>query len=313
MIDADDAVHWWGLVLAPALLAAYAYAAAAGSAARTARASGAPAAAALAAPAREAAGLLLRRRRTVPGADTLLWRVGIASVPVAAVMAVLVVPVGGRAIADLSIGVVWFNAMEVLLWGGMWLAGWGANSVWGLVGGYRYLIQGLSHELPHMFALTTAAVGAGSLRVGDIAAAQQDVWFVLVMPAAFVVYLVSALAMSFWPPFDQPVGRDLSGGAAAEPSGPDRLVLLAGRHAMLAAAAAMAVPLFLGGGAGPLLPGWAWSLLKAAAVLALLVWAGGRVPAVRMDRFAEVGWVVLLPLVLLQALAVSVFVVAGWM
>ncbi|MFD0775649.1 NADH-quinone oxidoreductase subunit H, partial [Streptomonospora algeriensis] len=261
---------------------------------------------------REAAGLLLRRRRTVPGADTLLWRLGIASVPVAAIMAALVIPIGGRAVADLSIGVVWFNAMEVLLWGGMWLVGWGANSVWGLLGGYRYLVQGLSYELPHMFALTTAALGAGSLRVGDIAAAQQGAWFALVMPAAFAVYLVSALAMSFWPPFDQPVGADLSGGAAAEPSGPDRLVLLIGRHMMLAAAAAMAVPLFLGGGAGPLLPGWVWSLIKAAAVLALLVWVGGRLPKVRMDRFVEVGWVVLLPLVLVQALAVAVFV-AGWM
>ncbi|QBI55210.1 NADH-quinone oxidoreductase subunit H [Streptomonospora litoralis] len=308
-----EPVHWWGLLIAPALLAALAYAAAAGSAVLAARAAGAPAAAAAAEPAREAAGLLLRRHRTVPGADALLGRLGTASVPVAAVLAVLVVPVGGYAIADLSIGVVWFNAMEVLLWAGLWTAGWGANSVWGLVGGYRFVIQGLSYELPHMFALTTAALGAGSLRVGDVVAAQQGVWFAAVMPVAFAVYLVSALAMSFRPPFDQPLGADIAGGAAAEAAGPDRLVLLAGRHLMLAAAAAMAVPLFLGGGAGPLLPGWAWSLLKAAAVLALLVWAGSRLPALRMDRFAEVGWLVLLPLVLLQALAVSVFVLAGWM
>ncbi|MDT0303697.1 NADH-quinone oxidoreductase subunit H [Streptomonospora wellingtoniae] len=311
MGDTAGVTNWWGLLAAPALLAALAYAAAAGSAALNLRASGGSASLALAAPAREAAGLLLRRPRTVPGADTLLWRAGIATVPVAAVMAVLVVPLGGPAIADLSIGVVWFNAMEVLLWGGMWLAGWGANSVWGLVGGYRYLAQGLAHELPHMFALTTAALGAGSLRVSDIAAAQRDLWFVLVMPVAFAVYLVSALAMSLRPPFDHPAGADAAGGAAAEPAGPDRLVLLAGRHLMLAAAAAMAVPLFLGGGAGPLLPGWTWSLFKTAAVLALLVWAGGRLPTVRMERFAEAGWVVLLPLVLLQALAVSVLVVAG--
>ncbi|MUL42902.1 NADH-quinone oxidoreductase subunit H [Streptomonospora sp. PA3] len=313
MTDSADYVHWWGLLAAPMLLAALAYAAAAGSAVLAARASGAPAAAALTAPAREAAGLLLRRPRTVPGADTLLRRLGVATVPVAAVMAALVVPLGGRSVTDLSIGVVWFNAMEVLLWAGVWTAGWGANSVWGLVGGYRFLIQGLSYELPHMFALTTAALGAGSLRVGEIAAAQQGLWFALVMPVAFAVYLVSTLAMSFWPPFDQPLGADIAGGAAAEPTGADRLVLLAGRHLMLAAAAAMAVPLFLGGGSGPLLPGWLWSAVKAAAVLALLVWAGSRLPAVRMDRFAEVGWVVLLPLVLLQALAVSVFVVAGWM
>ncbi|GAB2502791.1 NADH-quinone oxidoreductase subunit H [Nocardiopsis aegyptia] len=291
-----------------ALLGALAYAAAAGSAVLHARAVGTAPVAAVSAPARESARLLVQRRRTVPGADALLWRLGGALLPVAAALAALVVPLGSTAVSDLSVGVVWFNAMEVLAWCAVWLLGWGANSVWGLVGGYRFLIQGLSYELPHMFALITAALGAGSLRVGDIVAAQEDVWFAVLMPAAFAVYLVSALAMAFWGPFDAPVGRDAAGGAAAEPSGADRLVLLAGRYMLLAVVAAMAVPLFLGGGAGPLLPGWAWSLVKTLAVLGALVWTGHRVPTVRMDRFTEVGWMVLLPLSLLQALVVSVLV-----
>ncbi|WP_304450642.1 NADH-quinone oxidoreductase subunit H [Nocardiopsis sp. YSL2] len=290
------------------LLGVLAYGAAAGAAVLHARSAGTAPASAVAAPARESARLLVQRRRTVPGADTPLWRLGGVLLPVAAVLAAMVVPLGPVAVSDLSVGVVWFNAMEVLAWCAVWLLGWGANSVWGLVGGYRFLVQGLSYELPHMFALTTAALGAGSLRVGDVVAAQEEVWFAVLMPAAFAIYLVSALAMAFWGPFDAPVGRDLAGGAAAEPSGVDRLVLLAGRYMLLAVVAAMAVPLFLGGGAGPLLPGWSWSLVKTAVVLGALVWIGHRVPTVRMDRFTEVGWMVLLPLSLLQALVVSVLV-----
>jgi NADH-quinone oxidoreductase subunit H len=249
------------------------------------------------------------QRRATVAADRLLWRAGGVAVVAAAVLAAAVVPLGRWTVADLPIGVVWFNAMEVVVWAGLWLAGWGANSVWGLVGGYRFLALGLAYELPHMFALITAATGAGSLRVGQVVAAQSGLWFVVWMPVAFAAYLLSGMAMAFWGPFDQAVHRDLAGGVLAEVSGVDRLVLLAGRYLMLAAVAAFAVPLFLGGGAGPLLPGWAWSLVKTAAVLALLVWVPTRVPTVRVDRFVELAWVVLVPATLLQALVVAVVVV----
>jgi len=283
-----------------------ALAAASGSAVLDARAAGAPVR--VSQPLREVGGLLIQQRRVTPAADTLLWRVGGAGVGVAAVLAVLVIPLGHRPISDLSIGVVWFNGAEVLAWAAMWLAGWGANSVFGLVGGYRFVAQGLAYELPHMFALITAALGAQSLRVGDIVAAQGHVWFVVWMPVAFVVYLISALAMSFSGPFDQPVGSDLAGGVAAELSGVDRLVFAGGRYLLLTSAAAMAVPLFLGGDGGPLLPGWLWVLVKTVVVLGGLVWLRTRVPTVRMDRFTEVAWVVLIPLTLVQALVVAVVV-----
>ena len=66
---------------------------------------------------------------------------------------VAVVPLGEWAIFDLDVGVVWFNAMDVLVWAAVWLTGWGANSAHSLVGGYRFLAHGLGYELPLMFAL----------------------------------------------------------------------------------------------------------------------------------------------------------------
>ncbi len=296
----------WPLLVGPGLLLALALAAASGSAALEARAAGSPVR--VTAPLAEVGGLLIQQRRSTPSADSLLWRVGGASVGVAAILAVLVIPLGRYPISDLSIGVVWFNAMEVVLWASLWLTGWGANSVFGLVGGYRYVVQGMAYELPHMFALITAALGAESLRVGDIVEAQSGLWFVVWMPAAFVIYLLSALAMSFWGPFDQPVGRDLSGGVALELSGVDRLVFFGGRYLLLTVSAAMAVPLFLGGGAGPLLPDWLWVLVKTVAVLGALVWVRSRVPTVRMDRFTEVSWLVLIPISLVQAFFVAIVV-----
>ncbi|MFD5318863.1 NADH-quinone oxidoreductase subunit H [Streptomyces sp. NPDC127098] len=293
---AEPAPLWWAVALPPALaLAAGVTAALAGAGAGRRPA-----------PLRE----LARRRRHTVAADAGLRTLGAVLLPVAAVAAAVVLPFGFRSVSDLAVGVVWFNAMGALAWAAVWLAGWGANSALSLIGGYRFLAQGLAYEVPHMLALTTAALGAGSLRVGAVVEAQRGLWFVVWMPVAFAVFLLSAVAMAFVGPFDQPVGRDVAGGAAGELGGVDRLLFLGGRWLLLVVAAGMAVPLFLGGGHGPWLPAWCWTLVKTAAVLGALLWLRRLLPAVRMDRFTTVAWTVVTPLAVVQALWVS-FVVLG--
>ncbi|WP_346272821.1 complex I subunit 1 family protein [Pseudonocardia sp.] len=308
-MPAPAALPLWWVVVLPFLLVAVAAALVAADAGLTARARGARADALL--PVREAGRLLVGQRRRTVAADSVLWRAGGAVLPVAAVLAGVVLPLGTRPVADLSVGVVWFNAMEVLAWAAVWMVGWGPNSALGLVGGYRFVAQGLAYELPHMFAIITAALGAESLRLTDIVAAQRGLWFVVIMPVAFVVYLVSATAMAFWGPFDAPVGRDVAGGAAAELSGVDRLVFAGGRWLLLVVAVALAVPLFLGGGAGPWLPAWLWVAVKTAVLLALVLLVRRRFPTIRVDRFTEFAWIVLVPLTIVQALAVALLVLNG--
>lgn len=305
---ADPAL--WTVPVLPAVLAVVVVAMVALDAALSSRAGGRaePVTGAAAVPLREVARLLVGQRRSTVAADGVLWRAGVITVPVAGLLAALVLPLGFTSVADLAVGVVWFNAMEILAWAAVWMAGWGPNSALSLIGGYRFIAQGLAYELPHMFALITAATAAGTLRVGGIVETQAGLWFVVWMPVAFVVYLLSAVAMAFWGPFDAPVGRDIAGGAAGELSGVDRLLFLGGRWLLLIVAAAMAVPLFLGGGHGPLLPAWLWTTVKTGAVLAAIVWVGRRFPTVRMDRFVEVAWMVLIPLTILQALVVALVV-----
>ena len=257
----------------------------------------------------EVARLMRQRRRTTVAADTLLWRAGGAGLIVAASLMVTVVPFGRWTLADLDVGVMWFNAMDVTVWALVWLAGWGANSAHPLVGGYRFLAHGLGYELPLMFALVAPPIAARSLRVADVAAAQHGLWFAVWMPVAFVVYCLGAVAFSVWGPFSAALGADIAGGVSAELSGVDRLVFQAGRFTLLAAGAAFAVPMFLGGGAGPLLPAWSWMLVKTIAVLSVFVWLRGRLPVLRPEKFLEIGWLVLLPLTLVQDLVVAIIAV----
>ncbi len=298
-----------GALTAAALLGVIAVLAAAFDGAVSARLHGRLARSGIAAPLWEAARLLRQRRRTIVAADSLLWRVGVVGLLVVALLKVVVVPLGSWTVADLSVGVVWFNAMDVMVWALVWLVGWGANSAHALVGGYRFLGQALSYELPLMFALTGPAVAAGSLRVADVVAAQEELWFVVWMPVAFVVFCAGVVAFSVWGPLSPAAGRDIADGVLSELSGVDRLLLLAGRYALLSAGAGFAVALFLGGGSGPFAPAWVWTLLKTLAVLAVLIGVRRLFPVVRPDRLAEVAWIVVLPAVLVQVLIVSVVVV----
>ena len=292
----------WSVVLIPVALGGFAFAAAAYTTRLREPAAGP------AAPLRDAARMLVQQPRRVPGDDALLIRLGLLGLPVAAALMALVTPVGGYVVSNSTIGVVVFNLADVFVWVGLWMIGWGSNSVFGLVGGYRFLVQALAYELPHMFALTAVATGARSLDVGDVVGAQEGLWFVVWMPVAFVAYLVAALGLSAWGPFGAARSRDIAGGIGAELAGVDQLMLRGGRLLLLTATTAMAVPLFLGGGAGPLLPAWLWSLLKMAVVLGGLIWLGERGPTVRMERFTEQAWLWLLPATLAQAGVVAVVV-----
>lgn len=296
------------VLLAPVLLGAIALAGAALNGALAARAEGRPALSGSARPMLEVVRLMRQRRRVTVAADRLLWRIGGMALLVIALLKTAVIPFGPWILADIPVGLVWFNAMDVMVWAAIWLMGWGANSAHALAGGYRFLAQAASYELPLMFALVTPAVAAQSLRVSEIVDAQQSLWFVVWMPVAFLVFCASVLAFSAWGPFATAASGDIAGGILTEVSGVDRLLILAGRYALLATGAAFAVALFLGGGAGPLLPEWLWTLVKTLAVLAVFIVVSRRFSGVRPDRLAEVAWVIGLPIMLLQTLVVSIIV-----
>jgi NADH-quinone oxidoreductase subunit H len=309
MTDVVELAAAWAPVAALALLAT-ATLAASFDAALTARGEGRSPGSGLAAPLLDTARLFRQRRRSAVSADRLLRWVGVGGLLVVALLKLAVVPLGNWVLSDLAAGLVWFNAMDVTVWALVWLAGWGQNSAHALIGGYRFLGQALAYELPLMFALTAPAVAAASLRPADIIAAQDGLWFVVWMPVAFAVYCAAVMGFAVWGPFSTPGGTDVAGGVLAELSGVDRWLFLTGRWTLLTVGAAFGVTLFLGGGAGPLLPAWLWVLVKTLALLAVLILLARRLPALRPERIQNVAWLGALPLVLLQVLVVSA-VVAG--
>ena len=158
-----------------------------------------------------------------------------------------------------------------------------------------------------MFALVAPAIAAESLNVGAVAAAQDGLWFVVWMPVAFVVYLLGVAAFSVWGPFAPASAPTSPAGSRAELSGRGpagvrgRPLRAAGRRGGVRRPdvprrrrRAAAAGLGLGAGEDRRPARACWS------------GCGGGCRPSAPDKFMEVGWLVLLPAVLLQDLVVAV-------
>lgn len=299
---------YWSALLLPVVLLALALVASAADAVAAAVAAGRPARTGALEPVRAAVRLGLTQRRTVAVPDSLLWRFGGGGVLVVAVLATAVVPLGSWVVSDPPVGIVWWSALLAVLWALLHMLGYSPDAGLPLVGGYRFLAQAMAYEMPLAISVICTGLAAESLRVGDVVAAQHGLWFAVWMPGAFVVFLVCGLAVSFYGPFSTPTAAALGGGLLAESSGVDRLVVLVGRYLVLASVAGFGATIFLGGGDGPVLPPAVWTVVKSLALLGVLVLARWRCAHVRPERFEEIGWVVLLPVSVLQALVVSLVV-----
>jgi NADH-quinone oxidoreductase subunit H len=258
---------------------------------------GRPLAAAARAPWTKAAFAWRRAVATTERPDGLLWIVAPAAYAALAGAALCVVPLGeGLFLADVRTGIVFFGAAEALAIVAIFLHGWAPNSYLPLMGAYRFVGLGLSYELLSMFVLIATALPAESLQVSAIVRSQAGLWNVVRQPLGLPLWLVVASGVTFWGPLNVADGRDLAGGTSAEVSGRARLLWQAARGAMLAVFGAMGAAAFLGGWHGPLLPGWAWMILKTALVIALVVLLGHGLGRIRAERLVPLVWTVLLPL-----------------
>lgn len=200
---------------------------------------------------------------------------------------------------DLTTGAIAVPAALAYVTPAVFMAGWGAGRPLAVVGGFRWIALMLAYAMPIAMVVTAVAAPAGSLRPSDIVEVQHAVPMALVQPLAFALWLPAALAVCFLPPFDLPqAGSELGGGAFAEYRGLDAALVWLAQRILLVAMAAMTVVLFGAGWHGPLLPPAVWMVAKTAAVVALALWVGRRVPRVEIDRLLPLAWKVANPLAL---------------
>ena len=148
-------------------------------------------------------------------------------------------------------------------------------------------------------------------------AAQEKLWFVLVQPLAFLIFLCASLAEANRAPFDIPEAEsELVQGFNTEYSGMRFAMFYLAEYANMFVVSAVAVTLFLGGWSSPFGdfmsgPVWGafWLIGKAMVFVFLQIWIRWTLPRLRVDQLMYTSWKVLTPFLFVCLFAVGLILV----
>ncbi|NLN28699.1 MAG: NADH-quinone oxidoreductase subunit NuoH [Firmicutes bacterium] len=215
-------------------------------------------------------------------------------------------------VRDLNIGLIYVAAASSFMVISFLMAGWSSNNKWSLLGAMRSAAQLVSYEVPLALAVVSTAILAGSLSLYDIVQAQAEwgVWFIVLQPVGWLVFLIATLVELNRGPFDMPESEsELVAGFNTEYSGMRWAIFFLTEYASLTAAGALNAILFWGGWLGPsFLPPAAWMLIKVYGFVFFAMWIRWTFPRIRVDHLMGMGWKVLIPAGVVQLLATSAIV-----
>jgi NADH-quinone oxidoreductase subunit H len=219
--------------------------------------------------------------------------------------------------ANLNVGLLYLTTLGSMTVLGVVIAGWASNNKYSLMGGLRSAGQLISYEVPQILALVTVVLYVGSLSMVDITNSQPGPLVnVLILPFAFVTYLIAALAETNRNPFDLPEAEsELVAGFLTEYSGMRWGIFFVAEYGEVTVVSAIMATLWFGGWHGPgvdAVPilGVLWFTLKTYAFVLLFMWIRATLPRLRIDQLMGFCWKVLIPLALLNILASAVIILA---
>lgn len=249
-----------------------------------------------------------------PFADKWVFILAPAIVVASVLMSFVIIPFApGIVVADLNIGVIFFLAMSSIGVYSIVLGGWASNNKYALLGALRGASQMIAYEVFMGLSLMGVVMLSGSFNLGDIVAAQKNLWFVVTQPVGFVIFLIAGIAETHRLPFDIPEAEsELIAGYHAEYSGMKFGMFFIGEYLGVTLISAMIVTLFFGGWLGPaFLPPLAWFAIKLFFFIGLFILLRASLPRPRYDQLIGYGWKIILPIVLANLLITGA--VALWL
>jgi NADH-quinone oxidoreductase subunit H len=248
---------------------------------------------------------LLSKELIIPeGADRPAYDVAPVVLAGSAILGFAVIPMGnGIHLADPETGLVFVFAVASIASLGLLMGGYASNNKYSLLGGLRAVAQNIAYEIPLVVTAASVVLFTGSLQMSEIVAIQQTTtlteiagiripaWFAFVNPFAFVLFMIANLAEVGRNPFDTPEApTEIVGGYQTEYSSVYFVLFYLGEFVHIFLGGAIIATLFLGGPAGPFLPGFVWFTIKIWAVFLFTQWCRSAVPRVRIDQIIEIGW-----------------------
>src|SRR4051812_5072909 len=256
-------------------------------------------------------------------ADKLVHFLAPILIAATAILTLGIIPYG-RNMTPFSIdgGILFFFAVGSTTELAVFMAGWGSNNKFSMLGAMRAIAQMVSYELPLIVTILPVVMIVGSLSPDAIVAAQGGYshgivprWFVLTPwgATAFILFFVSGLVESNRTPFDVPEGEsEIVAGHMTEYSGFKYATFFMAEYFGMFAISGLAVTLFLGGWHAPLgflqwLPSYLWFFAKLGVLLFVFIWIRGTLPRTRVDQVMNFAWKFMLPMAFACIIAAAVW------
>lgn len=229
-------------------------------------------------------------------------------------------------LCNMNPGFVFMFAVSSLGVYGVVLGGWASNSKYPFLGSIRGSAQLISYELSLMLAilpvvLITAGTSDNPLSLFSIVQGQSSWWNCILAPLSAIIYFVALLAEMNRQPFDMPESEtDTVGGFHTEYGTFKFGLFFTGEYLHMILGSILFVMFFLGGWhALPFMPtlgldgvlgallGIVCLVVKVIFMLFVIIWIRWTVPRFRFDQVMRIGWKLLLPFAIANAIAYFVF------
>lgn len=257
---------------------------------------------------------LMQKEALIPaGADPWLFFLVPALLFIPTLLTFAVIPFDRlMTVANLNVGVLYIvaigSATPILIW----MAGWGSNNKYSLLGAMRVIAMAISYEIPMVLALLSAVLFASTMDLNGVVGWQRshNVMLIFLLPLAGVIYFFAASAEINRTPTDiAEAESEIVAGYHTEYSGMRFGLFYAVELANALAISAIVATLFLGGwwlwGLEHWVPGWLIFFAKTFSVYFILIWTRGTLPRLRIDQLLGFAWKFLLPLSLMNIFAVG--------
>ena len=280
---------------------------------------------------------LIVKEDLVPSwADRIIFWTAPLLVIIPSFMIWVTIPISRNLVVEnLDLGLFVIVALLVISILGLVLAGWGSANKYGALGSLRAAAQLVSYEVPLVLVVISVAVISGSMDLRVISAIQvpldtaQPILdearsnfsnfnhvglpLIFIFPLGLFIFLLAGLAEVGRTPFDIYFAEsEIVGGPFVEYSGAHWSVFFLAEYMNTFAVAALAGLLFLGGWYGPILPEWAWFLIKTYFFVVIIFWIRGTFPRLRIDQLMAFGWKILMPLSLMAVIMAAIYRFYEW-
>ncbi len=258
--------------------------------------------------------LLIKEELTPDGADKVIYNLS----PIIALATVLllwaVIPLSPYIVgSNLNVAVLYIVAIGAISTLGIIMAGWASNNKYALLGAFRTVAQMVSYEVPMVIVLLIPVILSRSMGIQDIAKAQTPFWnwYIFMVPAAAVIFLITSIAEIGRAPFDLVEAEsEIVAGFHIEYSGMKFGLFYAGELLHALTIGALFATLFLGGWRGPFVDqvpflGIIYLFLKAFVIYYVIMWIKYSMPRIRIDHMLNFNWKYLTPVALALVIIVA--------